>query len=509
LDRDTKRQIELIRSSATLVAPLDPSKADELARITTAMDAEYGKAKVCDSQGKNCKSLGDLEDILASSRNPEDLLKAWLGWHDTMGKTIKPMYQSFVQLGNEGARDIGFRDMGDQWRSGYDMSPEAFTQEVDRLWQQVQPLYKDLHCYARQRLSEEYGSNFVPAKGPLPAHLLGNMWAQDWNYVYPELEPYKDQPGVDVTPALKAQGYDPKRMVKLAESFFTSLGLRSLPETFWQRSMLSKPKDKEVVCHASAWDPGYNGDVRIKMCIKTNQEDLVTAHHELGHDYYYLSYFKKPMLYQSGANDGFHEAIGDTIALSMTPKYLKKVGLLEKTADNEKALINAQMQRALDKIAFLPWGLLVDTWRWDIFSGKIPEKDWNKHWWDLRLKYQGIAPPVTRSADNFDPGAKYHIASNTPYMRYFLADILQFQFHRALCKTAGHKGTLASCSIYGNKAAGAKLKAMLEMGASRPWPEALAAITGEKNMDASAIIEYFAPLQAWLKTQNKGQSCGW
>ncbi len=509
LDADTHRQIDLLRSSATLVAPTDPAKADELARITTSMDAEYGKGKVCDDKGKNCKSLGDLEDILAQSKNPKELLKAWAGWHNTVGHTIKPLYKNFVSLGNEGARGIGFKDMGDAWRSGYDMPAAEFEQEVDRLWTQVEPLYKDLHCYARQKLNNQYGSTLVPKKGPLPAHLVGNMWAQDWNYIYPQLQPYKGQPEVDVTPALKKQGYTPERMVKLAESFFTSLGMESLPATFWQRSMFVKPEGKEVVCHASAWDPEYAGDVRIKMCIKANQEDLTTIHHELGHDYYFLAYDDKPMLYQSGANDGFHEAIGDTIALSITPEYLKKVGLLEATADNQKAIINSQMQRALDKIAFLPWGLLVDKWRWDVFSGKVAEKDWNKHWWDLRLKYQGISAPMARPADAFDPGAKYHVPGNTPYMRYFLADILQFQFHRALCQASGHKGPLNTCSIYGSKAAGDKLQAMLQMGSSKPWPEALAKVTGEKKMDASAMIEYFAPLHTWLKQQNKGQSCGW
>jgi peptidyl-dipeptidase A len=509
LDPDTRRQIQLLRTSASLVAPSDKTKAQELARVASSMDAEYGKGKVCDKQGKNCKDLGALEDVLSSSKNSKELQEAWAGWHNTMGQTIRPLYQRFVELGNEGARTIGFADMGDQWRSGYDMSAADFEKEVDRLWTQVEPLYKDLHCYARQKLNSRYGDTLVPKKGGLPAHLVGNMWAQDWNYIYPDLQPYKGQPEVDVTPALQKQKYTPEKMVKLAESFFTSIGLKPLPSTFWERSMFVKPEGKDVVCHASAWDPEYNGDARIKMCIKINQEDLITVHHELGHNYYYLYYHDKPMLYQSGANDGFHEAIGDAIALSMTPDYLKKVGLLETTADNDKAAINSQMQKALDKVAFLPWGLLVDKWRWDVFSGKVAVSDWNKHWWDLRLKYQGVVPPAPRPADAFDPGAKYHVPSNTPYMRYFLADVLQFQFHRALCDAAGHKGPLNTCSIYGNKAAGEKLRKMLELGASKPWPEALAQITGTNKMDATAMIDYFAPLQSWLKEQNKGQSCGW
>jgi peptidyl-dipeptidase A len=508
LDENTRRMLTLVRISGQ-AAPSDPAKATELAKITAGMDAAYGKGKVCDAKGKDCKDLGALEDIMAKSRKPAELLAAWTGWHDTVGKEIRPMYERFVELANEGARGVGFKDVGEQWRSSYDMPAADFEKETDRLWGQVAPLYKELHCYARRQLSKKYGPGVVALDKPLPAHLLGNMWAQDWGYVYPELEPFKGQPKLDVTDALKKQKYDSRKMAKLAESFFVSLGLDPLPATFWERSMFDKPKDKEVVCHASAWDPEFNNDLRIKMCIKTNQEDLVTLHHELGHDYYFHYYYTLPVLYQQGANDGFHEAIGDTIALSMTPAYLKQVGLLDKVANNPKAVLNEQMARALDKVAFLPWGLLVDKWRWDVFSGKVSKDQYNKHWWDLRKQYQGVAPPVERSDEYFDPGAKYHVPGNTPYMRYFLATILQFQFHRSLCQAAGFKGPLNECSIYGNKAAGEKLRAMLALGASKPWPDALEAITGSRQMDASAMLEYFAPLYTWLQEQNKGQQCGW
>jgi peptidyl-dipeptidase A len=507
LDADTQRKLTLVRIAGQ-AAPDDPAKATEFAKIVAGMDAAYGKGKACDKDGKNCKDLGALEDIMAKSRKPDELLAAWKGWHDTVGKEIRPMYERFVELGNEGARGIGFKDMGEQWRAGYDMSPADFEKETDRLWGQVEPLYKELHCYARRQLNKKYGA-LVPLDKPIPAHLVGNMWAQDWGYVYPELEPYKGQPQLDVSPALVKQKYDSRKMAKLAESFFVSLGLDPLPPTFWERSMFDKPKDKEVVCHASAWDPEFNNDLRIKMCIKPNQEDLITLHHELGHDYYFHAYYTLPVLYQQGANDGFHEAIGDTIALSVTPAYLKQIGLLTKVAKNDKAMINEQMQRALDKVAFLPWGLLVDKWRWDVFAGKVPKSEYNKHWWDLRKQYQGIAPPEPRGDEYFDPGAKYHVPGNTPYMRYFLSFILQFQFHRALCKAAGFTGPLHECSIFGNKAAGQKLQAMLAMGASKPWPDALEAMTGQRDIDASAILDYFAPLYAWLKEQNKGQQCGW
>jgi peptidyl-dipeptidase A len=395
------------------------------------------------------------------------------------------------------------------WRSGYDLSPDAFEKETDRLWQQVKPLYDDLHCYVRAQLSKKYGADKVPLDKPIPAHLLGNMWAQEWANVYPLVEPFPGQANLDVTAALQKQNYDPVKMVKLGESFFTSLGLDALPQTFWERSQFVKPKDRDVVCHASAWDVQFSNDLRIKMCIKINEEDLVTIHHELGHNYYFRYYYQLPVLFQQGANDGFHEAIGDALTLSITPEYLQRVGILGAVEKNEKNLINLQMKDALEKVAFLPFGKLIDQWRWDVFSGKTSPANYNAAWWELRRKYQGVAAPVARSEQDFDPGAKYHIPANVPYTRYFLARILQFQFHRSLCQAAGIKGPLHECSIYGNKEAGKRLQAMLAMGASRPWPEALHALTGQREMDATAMLDYFAPLQTWLKTQNQGQKCGW
>ncbi|HXN55919.1 MAG TPA: M2 family metallopeptidase, partial [Myxococcales bacterium] len=427
-----------------------------------------------------------------------------------VSKPMRPLYARFVELLNEGSRDIGFADEGALWRSSYDMPPEAFEQETDRLWSQVKPLYDDLHCYVRARLQKQYGKTLVPDGRPIPAHLLGNMWAQEWGNVYGLAEPYENQSKIDVTSTMVAQGWDWKRMVKTAEGFYTSLGLDPLPQTFWERSMFVKPRDREVVCHASAWNVTIEDDLRIKMCIKVQEADLQTLHHELGHNYYEHSYYKLPvMLYHGGANDGFHEAIGDSLVLSMTPAYLKKLGLLETLPRDDKGLIDVQMKDALTSIAFLPFAKLVDQWRWDVFSGKTKPSDYNKSWWALRTRYQGVAAPVARSEDDFDPGAKYHVAANVPYTRYFLARILQFQFHRALCQAAGFKGPLHECSVYGSKEAGARLRAMLELGQSKPWQEALFAMTGSREMDASAILDYFAPLRRFLTEQNKGKRCGW
>jgi peptidyl-dipeptidase A len=508
LDADTRRQLTLLKFQAQ-PSPDDPTQAAELAELAARMSSEYGKGVCKPLKGKeSCKDIEYWSKLLQKDRNPARLQVAWKSWHDAVGRKERDMFVKYVELANAGARGIGFKDVSSQWRSGYDMPEAEFAALTDKLWGQVKPLYDQLHCYTRRKLNGMYGDKVVPRNGPIPSHLLGNMWAQSWDYLYPELEPYKGVAPIDVTPVL-ARSYDAKKMVKVGEAFYESLGMDPLPASFWEKSQFTKPPDKNVVCHASAWDVTFNNDLRIKMCINRNQEDLWTIHHELGHDYYFHYYYKLPLLYQAGANDGFHEAIGDTIQLSMTPEYLKEKGLLDKVVKNDKATINQQMRTALGKISFLPFGLLVDKWRWDVFAGQVGPDQYNQHWWDLKKRYQGVAPPMPRAATDFDPGAKYHVAANVPYMRYFLAAVLQFQFHKALCAKAGYKGPLHECSIYGNKEAGAAFMKMLSLGASRRWQDALAVLTGGREMDASPILEYFAPLQGWLEQQNKDQQCGW
>ncbi len=538
LDPVVARQLLLLKLAQIVPAPSNADERRDLAEIQAKMTAMYGKGEYCPPKGsplakgrKEVKEenvtgeksdgtrkepkcwttplkLDDLSRVLKKSRSYDELVQAWTGWH-AIAPPMKESYVRYADLGNKGAKEIGFADMGALWRSGYDMTPEAFEADIERLWKDVKPLYDDLHCYARKKLRTKYGKDKVPEKAPIPSQLLGNMWAQQWDAVYDILEPYPGQGSLDVDKKLVQKKYDAKKMVKLGESFFTSLGLDPLPPSFWERSLFTRPKDREVVCHASAWDVSWNNDLRIKMCIEPTEDDLITIHHELGHDYYFHQYFKLPILFQQGANDGFHEGIGDTLALSVTPEYLKGLALLDAVPKGDKGRINVQMKMALDKVAFLPFGLLIDKWRWDVFSGKTPKAKYNEAWWALKAKYQGVAPPSPRSEADFDPGAKFHIPGSTPYIRYFLARIYQFQFHRALCKAAGHKGSLDTCSIYGNKNAGEKLKAMLSLGQSKPWPEALAVLSGESKADASALVEYFAPLQTWLKEQNKGEQCGW
>ena len=537
----TGRALELIKLGS--VAPSDPAARTALSKVLSDMEANYGKGQWCHKSAagnEECLSLTQIEKIVNNvdfKNSPAQIAEAWAGWHST-AKPIRGDYQNFVGLYNGAAKESGFADAGEWWRGGYDMSPADFSAETERLWGQMKPLYDALHCHVRTKLNEKYGDAVVSKDGLIPAHLLGNMWAQQWGNVYPLVEPYKGVSDLDVSASLKAQrdaeyktllsGFKGKpttvdlaelehkadaqfavKMTKTAEDFYTSLGMQPLPASFWDKSMLVKPRDRDVVCHASAWPMDGETDVRIKQCIEPDEESLTTIHHELGHIYYYLAYKDQPPVFQSGAHDGFHEAIGDTVTLSLTPEHLKKIGLVKDVKTDEKALINSQMKLALDKITFLPWGKLVDQWRWKVFSGEVQPADYNKAWWKLREEYQGVAPPLARTEEDFDPGAKYHIPGNTPYTRYFLSFVIQFQFHKALCEAAGFKGPLHECDIYGNKAAGEKFLAMLKEGQSKPWPETFEKLTGTKLMDASAILEYFAPLNDYLKKQNEGHSCGW
>ena len=501
------RKSKLLRLMLPLVAPSDPAESEELSHRVTAMRGTYAKGRYTPRSGKESLDLQGLSRVLSENRDPNLLAEVWEGWH-RVGREIRPDFVRYVELANRGASELGFPDTGAMWRSKYDMDPDDFAREVERLWSEVEPLYRSLHAYARRRLLEHYGADWVPERAPIPAHLLGNMWAQSWEGILPLLGLPADAQDVDLTEILLRRKFTAPEMVRIAERFFMSLGFDPLPESFWERSMLVRPRDREVVCHASAWDVDFVDDLRLKMCIEITGEDFNTVHHELGHNYYQRAYSRQPFLFRDSAHDGFHEAIGDTIALSVTPEYLVRIGLLDRSPDlsGDLALL---LRRALDKVAFLPFGLIVDKWRWEVFSGDIAPPDYNATWWAIRRKYQGIAPPAARNDEEFDPGAKFHVPANVPYMRYFLADILQFQFHRALAREAGVSGPLHRASIYGSKEAGRRLAATLEMGMSHEWPDALEALTGQRRMDSGGLLEYFAPLQKWLDEQNRSSPVGW
>ena len=500
----------MLRNSIVMPAPARDGAATELNEIATSLNSQYGKGRGTlngeEISGSDIEAeMGNLE------RTPAEYAEMWESWHDNVGAPMRGDYQRMISIANEGSKELGFADLGAMWRSNYDMDPDAFAADTERMWQEVKPLYMALHTYVRSKLNEKYGDAIQPATGPIRADLLGNMWAQEWGNIYPLVAPEgAGDLGYDLTDLIEKKGYTEKEMVSVGEDFFSSLGFAPLPETFWERSQFVKPQDREVVCHASAWDVDNVDDLRIKMCIKRNADDFITIHHELGHNYYQRAYNKQDYLHLNGANDGFHEAIGDMIALSITPEYLVQIDMLDPSeVPSAEKDIGLLLRQAMDKIAFLPFGLMVDRYRWGLFSGDIPADKLNAGWNDLRLEYQGITPPVPRDESQFDAGAKYHVPGNVPYTRYFLARILQFQFYKAACDQAGWKGPLHRCSFYGNEEVGKNLDAMLEMGASKPWPDALEAFTGERQMSGEAMVEYFAPLKAWLDEQNSGKEQGW
>ncbi|GAC1357532.1 MAG: M2 family metallopeptidase [Acidobacteriaceae bacterium] len=530
-----RRQLMLLQVNAP-AAPHDPRLLAESTTLGAQLTGMYGKGKYCPgapagqpaTAGAKCLSIDEISNILAKSRDPEEMKRLWIGWH-AIGAPMRPRYSRFIELQNVGAREQGYKDTGDLWRAGYDMTPDQFSAEMDRAWTQLEPMYRELHTYVRHRLIAQYGKAADRPDGLIPAHLLGNMWAQEWGNIYdivaptdPRLAQFKP---LDLESALKQQiaskdpaaapppvdpSSDPGHAAKLAaardmvrygESFFKSLGFAPLPDTFWERSQFVHPRDRDVVCHASAWDLDFANDLRVKMCIEVNADYFTTVHHELGHNFYQRAYDKQPFLFQNGANDGFHEAIGDSVALSITPAYLKTLGLAA-TEPPADADIPLQLRTALDKVAFLPFALALDKWRWQVFSGEIKPADYNKSWWALRAKYQGVAPPVDRTEADFDAGAKNHVPTNVPYARYFLARIYQFQFYKAMCDASGYKGPLNRCSFYGSKPAGDKLATMLEAGQSQPWQQTLKTMTGSDHLDAQPMLDYFAPLYLWLKQQN-------
>ncbi len=508
---DKKRMLNILKSSFVMPPPFDSNLAKELSKITTSLEAMYGNGEYCYEDG-SCFDLEAFEAIIDKSRNPEELLSAWKGWHE-IGKPMKPMYMRMVEIGNQGSKDLGYKGLSDLWFSKYDMPAEDFLSETDRVWEEVKPLYDALHCHARAKLNDYYGDDIVSDSGPLPVHLLGNMWGQTWSNIYDIIytEGSKSN-SVNVTRIIEEKSLNEIEMVEYAEDFFLSIGFKPLPDTFWERSLFVKPSDRSVVCHASAWnlDPA-NNDLRIKMCIQKNEEDFITIHHELGHIFYYQAYNHLPYLFQGGANDGFHEAFGDLLTLSITPDYLMNIDFIsedEATIAKEDP-IGLLMKQALEGVVVIPWALMLDKWRSGVFNGEIDESNLNSSWWDLREQYQGISTSSERSEEYFDPGAKYHIPGNTPYTRYYLARIMQYQFHEALCKEMGFDGPLHECSIYGSKTAGEKIISTMALGESQPWQDTFENLTGSRQLSGKSILNYYAPLKDWLDDQNKQRTCGW
>lgn len=472
---------------------------------STAKICPYGTSGTCDEADK-IPLTPDIEDILAKMEDYDELQYVWDEWHKASGKKMRGDYSTYVELSNKVAKLNEFDDAGEYWRDSFET--DKFQEKLDTIWEQVTPLYKALHNHTSIKLKDRFKDKLVVGEdGLLPAHVFGNMWAQTWINLDSLLKPYPEASNVDITVELKRQGYTVVKMFETANEFYTSLGLSSNEVSYKPPSMIEKPDNKEVTCHASAWDFCDKKTFLIKMCTVVNQEDFVTVHHEMGHIQYYILYKDQPIAFRDGANPGFHEAVGDTIALSVQSiAHLKEIKLLPADyKDSEEASINTLMSMALEKIAFLPFGLLIDKWRWDVFAGTIKEADWNKHWWELREKYQLIKSPVEhKDPDFFDPGAKYHVAADSQYISYFVSHILQFQFYRSLCIAAKQydpvtkSPPLHKCDFYQSEEAGKLLTEALSLGKSKPWPEVLKKFTGTDELDACALLEYFNPLAKYF-----------
>ncbi|XP_019522936.1 PREDICTED: angiotensin-converting enzyme 2 [Hipposideros armiger] len=513
-----KRQLQILQQSASPV--LSEEKSKRLNTILNTMSTIYSTGKVCKPNNpEECLLLEPgLDNIMASSTDYNERLWAWEGWRSEVGKQLRPFYEEYVALKNEMARGYQYEDYGDYWRSdyetegtsGFQYSRDQLMRDVERIFEEIKPLYVQLHAYVRSKLMDTYPSHISPTGG-LPAHLLGDMWGRFWTNLYPLTVPYGQKPNIDVTDAMVNQKWDAKKIFQEAEKFFVSVGLPNMTKGFWENSMLTEPGDgRKVVCHPTAWDLG-KGDFRIKMCTKVTMEDFLTAHHEMGHIQYDMAYAIQPYLLRSGANEGFHEAVGEVMSLSVaTPKHLKTMGLLppDFNEDNETE-INFLLKQALNIVATLPFTYMLEKWRWMVFNGEVPKEEWTKKWWDMKREIVGVVEPVSHDETYCDPASLFHVANDYSFIRYYTRTIFEFQFQEALCKIARHEGPLHKCDISNSTEAGKKLLEMLRLGKSEPWTYALESVVGSTNMDVGPLLRYFDPLFTWLKEQNSNSSVGW
>ncbi|XP_039290345.1 angiotensin-converting enzyme isoform X1 [Nilaparvata lugens] len=510
-----RRQLNLL--SVIGASALPPDQRHRYHRLINEMLAVYNSATVCAyNEPLRCdlRLEPEVSVIMAQSRDWDQLQHTWVEWHRRSGLKIRDLYEQLVELCNYAANLNNMTNFAEYWMWPYETPGLRF--ELEEVWEEIRPLYEQLHSYVRRKLRDLYGPEKLSREAPLPAHILGNMWAQSWTNILDVTIPYPGKNYPDVTPQMLQQGYTPATLFRLAEDFYLSMNMSAMPPEFWERSIIQQPHTP-AICQPSAWDFCDGQDYRIKMCAQVNMKDLITAHHEMAHIQYFINYRNQPKVFRDGANPALHEAISDAISLSVsTPRHLQQLGLLNNAVDDTSHNINHLFAQALEKLPFLPFSLALDFWRWDLFQGNVPRDRYNCHWWDLREKYGGVKPPVLRSENDFDPGAKYHVPANIPYIRYFIGTVLQFQLHRSMCLASGwgqnpSRQPLHKCDIYRSKEAGNILKRLMEKGASEPWSEVLFSATGESRLDGRALRDYFRPLEEWLRSENlrTGEIIGW
>ncbi|KAI4468733.1 angiotensin-converting enzyme [Holotrichia oblita] len=499
-----KRQLKFLITKGR--ASLPDEKFNEIHHLISEMKDMYLHVKICafNNYDTNYCDLvldPDVHRIMEHSRNSDELLHVWREWHDKTGPPMKNKFMRYIQIANQASRMTGFVDAGEQMRYIYE--ERDFEHEIATTWRALEPLYKELFTYVRRRLYIRYGPDVVRPDGPIPAHILGNIWAQEWSKISDIVIPYPGEKQLDVTDEMLRQGFTPLRMFQMAEEFYTSLGLKPLSPEFWRNSLFEKPNNRKVQCTASAWDFCNKIDYRLKQCTEVTMDDLITVHHEMAHIQYYLQYSEQPYLYRDGANPGFHEGIANAMVLSVyNPVHLHRVGLFNNNTDTYELNMNFLMTMALRKVAYAPFALLVDQ------NGV---RTMNFNWWELRLLYQGIVPPIARNEGHLDAVAKRHIPADLPYMKYYVALLLEFQIFDALCGAMGHTAQLHTCDIYRSREAGRILTDIMQAGKAKHWKDVLRTLRTKTNgLSAEPLLKYFQPLLAWLKVQNRDEAfIGW
>jgi peptidyl-dipeptidase A len=447
-------------------------------------------------------SANDIDTILEKSSDLAQRRRTWEASKE-MGVPLRAGLINLQKLRNQVAKEMGFASYFALQVADYDMSEKEMMDLLDSFVRDTQPLYKKLHAWVRVHLAKKYKQ---PVPKLIPAHWITNRWSQEWSGIA--------EGTVDLDPLFK--GKKPEWIVKSAEKFWVSLGFDQLPQSFWDKSDLYPVPaggKRKKNAHASCWHIDLDRDVRSLMSVEANAQWFRTAHHELGHGYYFFAYARPevPPILRQGANRAFHEAMGDLAAIAASqPVYLKAVGVLPESTkvDDRAALLDEALESA---IPFIQWSAgTMAHWERDFYSANLPPEEIQSRWWKYVAEFQGVEPPSNRNGmnDHCDACSKTHI-NDLPaqYYNYALSTVIKYQMHDHICKKI-LKQDPHSCNYYGHKEVGDFLKSIMKQGALRPWRDVLKEATGEP-LSTRALVEYFKPLDPWLDQELKGQAVGW